>query len=93
MNRVKVFLFANLKDRNAGRNFIEVDLPAGTTVRALKDLVARQVPGLSEAMPTVGDMAKSHSVVEKAACGGWGRHCRPGRHWVCGRRHCWCALC
>ena len=56
-------------------------------------LFAGILVGKSEAMPTVGDMAKSHSVVEKAACGGWGRHCRPGRHWVCGRRHCWCALC
>ena len=43
-------------------------------------LFAGILVGKSEAMPTVGDMAKSHSVVEKAACGGWGRHCRPGRH-------------
>lgn len=29
-----------------------------------------------------------------AACGGhWGRHCPPGKHWVCGRWHCWCAWC
>jgi hypothetical protein len=44
-------------------------------------------------MPVVGNMAKSHSIVEKAACGGWGRHCRPGRTWVCRPRGCWCAPC
>lgn len=31
--------------------------------------------------------------VEKAACGGPGRYCRTGFHWVCGPRHCWCARC
>jgi hypothetical protein len=33
--------------------------------------------------------------IEKAACWGWGPHCPPGRHWVCGPwgRHCWCARC
>jgi hypothetical protein len=44
-------------------------------------------------MPAVVDMAKSHSIVKKAACGGWGRHCRPGRTWVCRPRECWCAPC
>jgi molybdopterin converting factor small subunit len=53
MNRVKVFLFASLKDRAAGRKFIEVDLPDGITVSALKVKLASQVPGLKEAMPTV----------------------------------------
>jgi hypothetical protein len=35
-------------------------------------LLAGILVGKSVAMPTVGDMAKNHSVVEKAACGGWG---------------------
>ena len=55
-------------------------------------LIAGILVGKTEAMP-VGDMAKSHNVVEKAACFGWGPFCRPGRHWVCGPRHCWCARC
>ena len=56
-------------------------------------LIAGILVGKTEAMPAVGDMAKSHSIVEKAACGGWGRHCRPGRTWVCRPRGCWCAPC
>ena len=28
-------------------------------------------------MPAAAGMAESHSIVDKAACGGWGRHCRP----------------
>jgi hypothetical protein len=52
----------------------------------------------AEAMPAagaanIGAVSKSLSPVEKAACGGWGRHCRPGRHWVCRPRGCWCAPC
>jgi hypothetical protein len=38
--------------------------------------------------------AQNATIIHKAACGGvWGRHCRPGRHWVCGPYHCWCAPC
>jgi len=32
-------------------------------------------------------------IVKQAACRGWGRHCPPGRHWVCGPYHCWCRWC
>jgi len=56
-------------------------------------LIAGILVGETEAMPAVGDMAKSPIIVEKAACGGWGRHCPPGRHWVCRPRGCWCAPC
>lgn len=31
--------------------------------------------------------------IHKAACGGWGRWCPPGRHRVCNPWHCWCAPC
>lgn len=38
--------------------------------------------------------SQNATIIHKAACGGvWGRHCRPGRHWVCGPNHCWCAPC
>ena len=60
---------------------------------AVAMMFAGLMVGKSAAMPAVGEMTKSHSIVQKAACGGWGAHCRPGRHWVCGRRHCWCAPC
>jgi hypothetical protein len=32
---------------------------------------------------------QSSSIVEKAACRGWGPHCRPGWTWYCGPRG-WC---
>jgi hypothetical protein len=43
----------------------------------------------------VGPQSFPPSLVQKAACGGWGPHCRPGWTWVCGpyHRHCWCARC
>jgi hypothetical protein len=39
--------------------------------------------------------SQNYTPIEKAACWGWGPHCPPGRHWVCGPRgyHCWCARC
>jgi hypothetical protein len=43
----------------------------------------------------IGAHAHSYSpIVKEAACFGWGRHCPPGTHWVCGPvRGCWCAPC
>jgi hypothetical protein len=43
--------------------------------------------------PGVVTVANNFSLVVKAACGQPGPLCRPGRHWVCGPRHCWCAPC
>jgi hypothetical protein len=38
--------------------------------------------------------ARNFRPIEKAACRGWGPHCGPGHHWVCGPHgHCWCARC
>lgn len=37
--------------------------------------------------------AQIASPISKAACGGPGRFCPPGRHRVCGPAHCWCAPC
>jgi molybdopterin converting factor subunit 1 len=53
VRRVKVLLFASLKDRNGGRNLIEIDLPEDGTVRDLKDQVARTIPDLREAVRIV----------------------------------------
>jgi hypothetical protein len=37
--------------------------------------------------------ARNATIIHKAACGGWGRWCPPGRHRVCGPYRCWCAPC
>lgn len=42
---------------------------------------------------TIHAQAQNTTIIHKAACGGGGRHCPPGRHWVCGPNHCWCAPC
>lgn len=52
MNRIKVLLFATLRDR-AGSKTLEIEIPDGTTVQGLKEQIARQYPTLSEAMKTV----------------------------------------
>jgi hypothetical protein len=44
----------------------------------------------SNSLPT---MLKQYSVIEKAACGGWGKHCPPGFVWTCRPNRCWCARC
>jgi molybdopterin converting factor subunit 1 len=52
MKRIKVLFFATLRDR-AGIKSTELDIPADTTVRTLKDLVVDSYPGLKETMDTV----------------------------------------
>jgi hypothetical protein len=47
-----------------------------------------QVPGAS----SIQAQAQNATPIIKTGCGHWGR-CPPGRHWVCGRFHCGCALC
>ena len=44
----------------------------------------------SEALPA---MVKKFSLIEKAACGGWGRYCPPGYTWRCGPNRCACRPC
>ena len=44
----------------------------------------------SEALPA---MVKKFSLIEKAACGGWGKHCPPGYTWRCGPVRCACRPC
>lgn len=52
MNRIKVLFFATLRDR-AGTKSFELEIPAETTVGALKGIVVDNYPGLKETMDTV----------------------------------------
>jgi len=52
MNHIKVLFFATLRDR-AGTKSFELEIPMGTTVKALKDMVSENYPGLKESMDTV----------------------------------------
>ncbi len=52
MNKIKVLLFATLRDR-AGAKSLEMEIPDGTTVQGLKDQVARDYPNLKQSMETV----------------------------------------
>ena len=52
MNRVKLLFFATLRER-AGTKTAELQVPDGTTVRALKDRIAADYPALRESIRTV----------------------------------------
>ena len=52
MNRVKLLLFATLRDR-AGAKSIELDIPAELTVQGLKDKISQEYPNLKESMSSV----------------------------------------
>ena len=52
MNKIKVLFFATLRER-AGTRSLDVDVPGGATVRALKDQLAAQYPNLGEALKAV----------------------------------------
>jgi molybdopterin synthase catalytic subunit len=47
MNRVKVLLFATLRDY-VGSKTVELDIPAGTTVQGLTDLMVSKYPRLEK---------------------------------------------
>ena len=53
MNRVKILLFATLRERAGGAKFIELDLPDGATVHTLKEQIASQHPNLAPSMKSV----------------------------------------
>ena len=53
MTRVKILLFATLRERAGGAKFIELTLPDGATVQALKAQVARDYPALEQNMKSV----------------------------------------
>ncbi len=52
MSNVKLLFFATLRDR-AGMKSVEMQLPEGTTVAALKDRIVEQFPALASSIPTV----------------------------------------
>ena len=53
MNRVKVLLFATLRERASGAKSIELNLPDGATVLDLKSQIARDYPALEQNMKSV----------------------------------------
>jgi len=52
MNKIKIRFFATLRDM-AGTKSIELELPAGMTVRGLKEKLTQELPALARAMETV----------------------------------------
>ncbi len=52
MSKVKVLLFATLRQL-AGTKAIEVEIPEGTDVRALKEQLSREHPALKESLTRV----------------------------------------
>jgi molybdopterin converting factor subunit 1 len=50
--RIRILLFALARQR-AGRDLVEVELPAGSTVGQLREILARQVPQLADLLPHV----------------------------------------
>ena len=53
MTRVKILLFATLRERAGGTKSIEVDLPDSATVSMLKTQIAREHPALEQSMKSV----------------------------------------
>lgn len=51
MNKIKLLFFATLRDR-AGTKAVEIEVPVGTTVSALKMRVVKDYPSLDKAMET-----------------------------------------
>ena len=71
MNRVKLLFFATLRDL-AGTRAAEMDVPSGTTVRALKDAIAEKYPNLAVQMGHVlvainREYAPDDAVVQEGA--------------------------
>ncbi len=52
MNKIKILLFATLRDR-AGAKSLELEIPEQTTVQGLKDTIALNYPNLRQDMETV----------------------------------------
>ncbi len=52
MNKIKILLFATLRDR-AGTKSLELEIPDQTTVQGLKETIALNYPNLKQAMETV----------------------------------------
>jgi molybdopterin converting factor subunit 1 len=52
VNRIKLLFFATLRDR-AGTRSLELDIPAGMTVKELKDKLSGDYPNLKDSMRSV----------------------------------------
>lgn len=52
MNRVKLLLFATLRDR-AGTSSMELEIPSDLTVQGLKDKLSVEYPNLRDSMSSV----------------------------------------
>jgi hypothetical protein len=68
-------------------------LIVATTVLFLAGSLAWQAEAQTLRGPGGVDPAQNYTPIEKAACQGWGRWCRPGWVRVCGPFHCWCRPC
>jgi len=51
MRRIKLLFFATLRDR-AGMKSAEMQVPDGTTVRTLMELIGAEYPNLKPSLPT-----------------------------------------
>lgn len=63
------------------------------TAALLLGSVALTAEAQTQGAGTINTQGHNATIIHKAACGGGGRHCPPGRHWVCGPNRCWCAPC
>jgi molybdopterin converting factor subunit 1 len=52
VNRIKLLFFATLRDR-AGTRSLELDIPADTTVKGLKEKLSEDYPNLKDSMKSV----------------------------------------
>ena len=52
MNHIKLLFFATIRDR-AGTKSLELDIPADTTIRDLKEKLSKDYPNLKESMKSV----------------------------------------
>jgi molybdopterin converting factor subunit 1 len=51
MSKIRLLFFATLRDR-AGMKTAEMEVPAGTTVRQLKERLAQEYPALGPSLPS-----------------------------------------
>ena len=69
---------------------ITMTLAAAALVLGSLAVANAQTQGAS----SMNAQAQNATIIHKAACGGWGRWCPPGRRHVCnGWGRCWCAPC
>jgi len=66
-------------------------LTAAFFVLGSSALVANAQP--EQGAASLHGLAQNATPIHKAACGGWGPYCPPGRVRRCGPYRCWCAPC